>query len=149
MFSKTIRVKINEKTLKNACLELVTMNGRPFKLMDDSGFRKILNPFLEDMRANFNINADNIREKIEVKADDVNYCMKLEVGHKLVSLKADVATCRNRSIHGVNLQFISDGKVQLRTLAMKELKNNHTGLYLKTVLDKVIEQYKPTMAPTC
>ena len=29
MFSKTIRVKMNEKTLENACLELVTINGRP------------------------------------------------------------------------------------------------------------------------
>ena len=61
MFSKTIRVNMNEKTLENACLELVTINGRSFKLINDSGFRKILNPLLEGMRANFNINADNIR----------------------------------------------------------------------------------------
>ena len=60
MFSKTIRVKMNEKTLENACLELVTINGRPFKLMDDSGFRKILNSLVEGMRSNFNINPDNI-----------------------------------------------------------------------------------------
>ena len=141
MFSKTIRIIMNEKTLKNACLELVTINDRPFKLMDDSGFRKILNPLQEGMRANCNINADNIREKIGVKANDVRYGIKLEVEHRLVSLKADVATCRDRSILGVNLQFTSDGKVQLHTLAMKELKKNHTGFYLKTFLDKVIEQY--------
>ena len=93
------------------------------------------------MRANFNINADNIREKIGVKANDIRYRIKLEVEHRLVSLKADVATCRDRSILGVNLQFISDGKVQLRTLAMKKLKKNHTGFYVKIVLDEVIEQY--------
>ena len=68
MFSKTIPVKMNKKTLENACLELATINGRFFKLMYDSGFRKILNPLLEGMRVNFNINADNIREKIGVKA---------------------------------------------------------------------------------
>ena len=59
----------------------------------------------------------------------------------------------------MNLQFISDGEIQLRTLAMKELKENHTGFYLKTVLDEVTEQYgikaikfiasQPTTAPTC
>ena len=112
MFSKTIRTKMNEKTLENACLELVTINGRPFKLMDDSGFRKILNPLLESMRANFNNNADNIREKIGVKDNDVRYRIKLEVEHRPVSLKADVATFRDRSILGVNLQFPSDGKVR-------------------------------------
>ena len=85
--------------------------------MDDSGFRKILNPLLEGMQANFNINADNIREKIGVNANDVHYHIKLEV-------------C------GVNFQFISDGKVQLRILAIKELEKNHTGFYSKTVLDK-------------
>ena len=106
MFPKTIRVKMNRKTLENTCLELVTINGRPFKLMDNSGFRKILNSLLKGMRANFNINADNIREKIGVKANDVRYCIKLEVEHRLVSLKANVARCRNRFVLGVNLQFI-------------------------------------------
>ena len=62
--------------------------------------------------------------------------------HRLVFLKADVTTCRDRFILGVNLQFISDGKVQLRTLAIKELKKNQTGFYLKTVLDEVIERYR-------
>ena len=71
MFSKTIRVKMNEKTLENACLKLFTINGRPFKLMDDSGFRKILNPLLEDMQAKFTDNAKNIPEKIGEKANDV------------------------------------------------------------------------------
>ena len=88
MFSKTIRIKINEKTLENACLELVTINGRPFKLMDDSGFRKILNALLEVMRAKFSVNVENIREKIEEKANDVRYHIKLEVKGKLVSQRA-------------------------------------------------------------
>ena len=62
--------------------------------------------------------------------------------HRLVSLIADVATCRDRSILGKNLHFINDGKVQLRTLAMKELKKNRTAFYLKTVLDEIIKQYE-------
>ena len=61
--------------------------------------------------------------------------------YRLVFLKADLATCRDRSILGVNLQFISDRKVRLRTLATKEQKKNHTDFYLKTTLDEVIEQY--------
>ena len=150
---------MNEETLKNACLALVTVNGRPFKLMDDSGFRKILNPLLEGMRAKFTVIAENIREKIREKANDVCYRIKLEVEGKRVSLKADVAKYRDRYILGINLQFISNGKVQLRTLAMKELKENHTGFYLKTALDEFIEKHEikairfiasqPTMVPTC
>ena len=81
MFLKIIKVKINEKTLENASLELVTINGRLFKLIDDSGFKKILNPLLEGMRAKFTarnaVNAENIREKIGEKANDVRYRLKL------------------------------------------------------------------------
>ena len=50
---------MNEKTQENACLELVTINGHPFKLMEDSGFRKILNPLLEGMQAKFTVDAEN------------------------------------------------------------------------------------------
>ena len=106
---------MNEKTLENACLELVTINTRPFKLMDDSRFRKILNQLLQGVRAKFTVNEENVLEKIREKANDNRYRIKLEVEDKLVSLKADVATCHNRSILRVNLQFISDGKIQLRT----------------------------------
>ena len=87
------------------------------------------------MRAKFTVNAENIREQIGEKANDVHNRTKLEVEGKLASLKAD------GSILGVNLQFVSDGKIQLRTLATKELKGNHSGFYLRTVLDEVIEQY--------
>ena len=64
MFSKTIQVKMTGKTLENACLGLVTINGRPFKLMDDSRWRKILNPLLKGMQTKFTVNAENIREKM-------------------------------------------------------------------------------------
>ena len=70
--------------------------------MNNSGFRKTLNHLLEGTRAIFNINADNIREKIGVKANDIRYRIKLEVEQRLVSLKADVATCRDRPILSVN-----------------------------------------------
>ena len=40
MFLKTIRIKMNEKTLENASLELLTINGRPFKLMRTLGLEK-------------------------------------------------------------------------------------------------------------
>lgn len=44
---KSIRIDINQQELIDACVELVTVNGRPFSLMHDSGFKKILNPILE------------------------------------------------------------------------------------------------------
>jgi len=37
---------MSEQILLTACVELVTMNGRPLTMMKDSGFRKIIDPIL-------------------------------------------------------------------------------------------------------
>ena len=52
MLSKAIRVKMNEKTLENACLQLVTLKGCLIKPMDDSGFRKFQTPCLKVCKPN-------------------------------------------------------------------------------------------------
>lgn len=44
---KSIRIDMDQQKLLDGCVELVTVNGRPFCLMQDSGFKKILNPILE------------------------------------------------------------------------------------------------------
>lgn len=44
---KSIRIDMNQQKLLDACVELVTVNRRPFSLIQDSGFKKILNPILE------------------------------------------------------------------------------------------------------
>ena len=41
-----IKVPMNLKRLKSACCELVTENGRPFSLLEESGFRKIIDPII-------------------------------------------------------------------------------------------------------
>ena len=40
----------------DVCVELVTNNGRPFKLMEDSLFRKILDPIIAGLNNSFAIN---------------------------------------------------------------------------------------------
>lgn len=43
----TIKLKMTRKDLENNCVELVTVNGRPFSIFSvliDSGFQNIINP---------------------------------------------------------------------------------------------------------
>ena len=60
----TISVKLAPDVLKEACLELLTVNGRPFSLMEDSGFKKIICPIVEAMGNSVAINQSNIREMV-------------------------------------------------------------------------------------
>lgn len=54
-----------------------------------------------------------------------------EVQSKLISLKLDGVTRLNRAFLGINMQYIVDDCIKLRTLGLVELTESHTGKYLK------------------
>jgi len=57
-----------------------------------------------------------------------------DVKYKLISLKIDCVKRHNRSIIGVNIQYVKNGKVCLATLAMKEVREQHTADNLKKLV---------------
>lgn len=46
--------------------------------------------------------------------------------NQLISLKLDCAKRHDRCIMGVNVQFINESQLKLKTLAMVELNKQHT-----------------------
>lgn len=56
-----IKVKITKKQLINACVELVTVNGRPYSILNDSGFKKILDPMICGLQKTIVLNSTSIR----------------------------------------------------------------------------------------
>jgi len=45
----------------DACVELVTVNGRPFSLLNDSGLSRILDLVLNGVKNSVVINSESIR----------------------------------------------------------------------------------------
>lgn len=56
------------ETLVEACTELVTINERPFELLEDSGFKKIVNPILKVFGSEVSITKRTIRSEVVKKA---------------------------------------------------------------------------------
>ncbi|KAG0437735.1 hypothetical protein HPB47_017308, partial [Ixodes persulcatus] len=137
----TARVSISDQIIVSACVELCSVNGRPFALMEDSGFRQILDPLLDGLSTKTVINAENIRTRVALLADEMREEIRQQVKGRLISLKVDCVTRMDRSMLGVNLQFVSDGKIVLRTFAIKELKEGHTASYLQSILLEVLAAY--------
>ena len=114
---KQFKVALTSDTIKEACVELVTVNGRPFSLMEDSGFRKIIDPIQNTMGKSVTIKSSNMRNRVSGIAQGEREKLANEPSGRLLMLKIDSATCRDRSVLGINVQY-SDGKgVVLRTLA--------------------------------
>jgi len=56
-----VQVSITMKDIIDACVELVTVNGRPFSALNDSVLRKILDPVLNGVKNGVVINSESIR----------------------------------------------------------------------------------------
>ena len=73
---KKIKVEIDRKYLQDTCLELVTANARPFSLMEDTGFQKLINSVIVGLGGNFSVNAENVRGCVDQKAVEVREKIK-------------------------------------------------------------------------
>jgi len=92
--------------------------------------------------AGFTINEKNIQLEISNKFNNIVDGITRDLSRKLVFLKIDCVTRFNRSIIGINCQFISDGKIKIMTLGMAELLDRHTGHYLKQEVSYTLNKYK-------
>jgi len=82
-----------------------------------------------------------IRDKIPDVAAIVRNFIAGEIKGKFVSIKMDGVTLRNREFMGINIQFIQEAKVVVRTLAVCELFSRHTALNLKSDLLSTLDRY--------
>ncbi|KAE9525644.1 hypothetical protein AGLY_014171 [Aphis glycines] len=138
LIKKSLNIKLDKTTLLKACTELVTVNGHPFTIFSDSGFKKILNPLTEAIGAGFAINPHNIKSHI-LSTAIITTEIKSDITNQLISLKIDCVKRHSRSIMGVNVQYIKDNKLCFYTIGMVEVNEQHTAENLKKLLLEILE----------
>lgn len=137
-----------QRNLILSCVEMVTVNGRPLAALEDSGFRRLINPVLSELEAagrKTTITASTIQPHIEMYTDKIREKISEELNGRLLSLMADVATKNNRGILGINTQYAEGGKIVLRTLGMCELKKRHTGEEMAKTIEENLSSYGVSM----
>jgi len=68
--------------------------------MEDSGFKRVLKPYVTSFETSFAINAENIRELIPPKASEIRNQIAALLKNRLLCLKIDSAKRLGRSIIG-------------------------------------------------
>lgn len=91
---KRIKIEMDHDTLLSACVELVTTNGRPFAILEDSGFKKIVRPILDALPETpaIVINSENIRPHVSTTATARREKIKNEIKGRFICLKIDCCT---------------------------------------------------------
>ena len=125
----------------DSCVELCSTNGRPFSIVVDSGFKKIIQPIIVGLGDSVAINVNNVKDAVVEKAEVIRQKIADEVNGKRLSLKIYIVTHMGRSFLGINIQFIENKKIVLRSLAVRELFDKHTGENLKNLILDVLNLF--------
>lgn len=97
------------------CVGLVTSKNLPFRIFDD---RKYFKPLISQWERKFgtNINSRNIVSLLDSYSTKIKEEIGKRVSNKMISLKVDIASRMDKSILGINIQYISDFKICINTL---------------------------------
>lgn len=86
---KTITIKMTSKTLSRACVEMVTRDAIPFKVMHSNGFKSIIDPMSRAL--GITINASNLKDTVKETAASLKGIIASELKGEIFSLKIDSA----------------------------------------------------------
>ncbi|XP_055525420.1 uncharacterized protein LOC129718564 [Wyeomyia smithii] len=136
-------IAIDRQLFLEAILKLVCFHNMPLFSLDWDGFKLLLNPISESL--NFKVNRVNIKDYLATAADRVRQAIRNEMRGRLVSLKIDSASRHDRSVLGINVQYSQSDEVVIRTLAMLEVTERQTAVFLKNKILDVLKGYEVSL----
>lgn len=142
---KTIAIK--RLRFIQCCTEIVTANCRAFNSLNDSGFKKLVSDQVNELKENGcgdGLSAPAytaVKEYAVHLASRIEAQIKAEVRDKFVSLMVDTATKNRKSILGLSLQYLLDGKIVIRSIGMIPLHVSHTGKNLLSIITERLKRF--------
>ena len=133
----TISVSVNE--IKSYAAEAVSTNGLPLSVFEKSGLQKMLRPILEKLH--LSLNRHSIRDLVISNAKEFRSELSKELSDRLLCLKFDIASKKERGFLGINVQYVCDGKLKVKTLTVMELFQSHTAEETKECIELTLKKY--------
>lgn len=144
---KTKSAQQKRLELLQHCVEMVTVNGRPFSALLDSGFQRIIEKKLLKLK-NANLSLDlnhtglsDVKNYIQIVASKIRETMKCEVQDRIFSLLLDIGTRHRGSFLGISAQYFIGAKLTTRCVGMIVLEQSHTGTYISDMIISCMREY--------
>lgn len=146
--SNECKLELRKKRLKiiQSLAEIVTVNGRPFNSLMDSGLIHLIENDLEVLdSAGFGItlnkNLIEIKEYVKMLSLKIQKILSLEVKNRSLSLLLDIGSRNGVSILGIGIQYMKDDIVYNKPIGMIPLQKSHTAAYIIEELKMCLELY--------
>jgi len=89
----------------------------------------------------FAVSSRTIADRIPSFAEKVRQDITEEIRGRLLCLKVDGVTKNTRHFVGINIQYIKEGRIIIRTLAVRELFSRHTGLNIRSEVLSTLDSF--------
>lgn len=133
-------IKLKRLDLLQACAEIVTVNGRPFKYLTDSGFQLAIRDKLRELEENgqgFSVTQNDFEEVknyIKLSGEKILDIIRDEAQDKLVSVMTDIGSKNERSVLGTHIRYVAHNKVITRNIGMTLISDRHRSAVLKDII---------------
>lgn len=126
------------------CVEHVAKCGRPILSLSDSSMQKLLQPRFDTLHGtphnlSFNEIRLNLAKWVHEISIEVRSRIRNEIDGNFFSLMFDTVTKMRRAILGVNIQWIKNGRIVERTLAMQKITSRHTAENISNMIIDLVQ----------
>lgn len=138
------QAELNAYNSLQDAIEMVTVNGYPFSMLNASGVRGFIQSRLQPLRFEghvVEINRQSIAKKVAEASDIIRNRIKTEVNGRTVSVMFDVCTIATLSTFGVDVTYMQNSKVVCRTLGIIKIDERHTAVNMADMLFDLLSQY--------
>lgn len=139
-----IQSRIDAFTTMQNAVTLVTSDGYPFFLLDRPAFRALIQPGLDNLAKYgqiVTINRAEIVQQIAIVSNEVRNHIKSELQNRFVSVMLDITTKSTLSVLGVNVSFIENDVVIIRSLGVINMTERHTGENIALVVQELFSVF--------
>lgn len=138
-----------EKRLKllQHCVEIISVNGRPFASLLDSGFQAVVKDKITALQSTghgINLSRPDLNEvkaHLQITSNQIQNEIRKETENRPLSLLVDIVTRQRRAICGFSIQYISNGQLKIRSIGMVELLKKHSGIYIADVIIQRLNEF--------
>lgn len=125
-------------------IELVTVNGYPFSMLNASGMRGFIKSRIESVRSGGHflaINRLDIVQKVAEESKRVQNYIAADMHGKSISIMFDVCTVATLSVLGINASYMKGTDVVCRSLGIIKIEKRHSSVALADMVFDILAQY--------
>lgn len=139
---KIQNLQIKALEMRFSAVELVTINGQPFSLLNASAIKNFCKTDMEELREKryeVKMSRKSIAKDIDDFSREIVEMLKEEIKDQLICLMLDGCTKGTLSVLSLNAQYMINDEIIVRSLGVFELTNRHTAVFIATTVKNYIE----------